>query len=340
MKKLFFSLCYAVVMVFALIFFLRPAQASENVVKLRYSNFHPAMAPLSKLSEAWCKEIEKRTEGRIQFSYFPSGTLTPPTQTYDSVVKGIADVGQSLLAYAPGRLPLSEVLSLPLGLRKPSMGTLLANAYYKKFHPKEFDDVKVMYLQATDPCIFHTKNMISSVDDIKNLRIKCNADAKGIVLALGAVPLTMPVTDTYDALREGLIDGLLMAIEGMKSFRFGELVKCTLENYAPAYSAPIFVIMNKNKWNSISRTDQQTIEQINKEWIVKTADLWAELNKEAKEWLIEKGVKMVSVSKEEEARTAEKMKPVLAKYVSDMKAKGLPGDEALKFCQDYIKTHQ
>jgi hypothetical protein len=33
------------------------------------------------------------------------------------------------------------------------------------------------------------------------------------------------------------------------------------------------------------------------------------------------------------------MKPVFAKYVSDMKAKGLPGDQALQFCLDYIKTH-
>ena len=45
------------------------------------------------------------------------------------------------------------------------------------------------------------------------------------------------------------------------------------------------------------------------------------------------------VSKEEEARTAEKMKTILNKYVQEMKAKGLPGEEALKFCQDYIKTH-
>jgi DNA-binding transcriptional regulator YhcF (GntR family) len=54
---------------------------------------------------------------------------------------------------------------------------------------------------------------------------------------------------------------------------------------------------------------------------------------------MQKGVKFVRASKQEEARTAEKMKPILAKYVKTMKAKGLPAEEALKFCQDYIKTH-
>jgi len=33
------------------------------------------------------------------------------------------------------------------------------------------------------------------------------------------------------------------------------------------------------------------------------------------------------------------MKPIHDKYVNMTKPKGLPGDEALKFCLDYIKAH-
>jgi TRAP-type C4-dicarboxylate transport system substrate-binding protein len=101
----------------------------------------------------------------------------------------------------------------------------------------------------------------------------------------------------------------------------------------------MFVVMNKDKWNSLSKVDQEAIEKINEEWIEKQGRLWNALSKEAREYAIQKGVKFVRSSKEEEAKTAEKMKPVLAEYVKIMKGKGLPGDEALKFCQDYIKTH-
>ena len=66
-------------------------------------------------------------------------------------MKGIADVGGCLLAYAPGRLPLSEVLQQPLGYTSGYQATKLANAYYQKFKPKEFDDVKVMYLHGAAP---------------------------------------------------------------------------------------------------------------------------------------------------------------------------------------------
>lgn len=340
MKKRFGITCVMIGMMISLFLFTSlPLQAQEKVVKLRYSNFFPAMHPISKLADEWCKEVDKRTNGRVKITYFAGGVLTPPMQTYDSTVKGIADIGQALLAYAPGRLPLSEVLQQPLGYASGYQATKLANAYYSKFKPKEFDDVKVMYLHGAAPGIFHTKKVLSSTEDLKGLRIKANAENADIASALGAAPVTMPITETYDGLQKGLVEGILLPIEALKGWRFGEVVKTSLENYAVSYMTSMFVIMNKDKWNSISKADQQAIEKINEEWIEKQGLLWNQLDKDAKEYAIAKGVKFVKVSKEEEAKTTAKMKPILEKYVKDSKAKGLPGDEALKFCLDYIKTH-
>jgi TRAP-type C4-dicarboxylate transport system substrate-binding protein len=101
----------------------------------------------------------------------------------------------------------------------------------------------------------------------------------------------------------------------------------------------MYVIMNKDKWNQISKEDQAAIEKINEEWIEKQGKLWNQLDKEGKEYAIQKGVKFVKVSKDEEAKVTGLMKPILDDYVKAMKAKNLPGAEALKFCQDYIKAN-
>ncbi len=330
-----------IVMCMSLLFFVGPTplRAQEKSIKLRYSNFFPPVHEISKLSEEWCKEVEKRTNGRVKISYFPGATLTPPMQTYDSTVKGIADIGQALLAYAPGRLPLSEVLALPLGYKDGYQATKLANAYYERFHPKEFDDVKVMYLHGAAPALFYTKKVISSMDGIKGLRIKASAESASIVSAVGGAPVTQPITETYDSLQKGLVDGVVGPIETLKGWRFAEVVKGSLEDYAISYMTSMFVVMNKAKWNSISKGDQDIIEKINKEWIEKQGKLWIKLDDESKAYSLTKGVKWVKVSQAEEAKTAAKMKPVRDKYVEQMKAKNLPGDQALNFCLDYIKTH-
>jgi TRAP-type C4-dicarboxylate transport system substrate-binding protein len=101
----------------------------------------------------------------------------------------------------------------------------------------------------------------------------------------------------------------------------------------------MYVVMNKAKWNSISPADQKVIEKINDEYNEKFAKRWVELDNKAKEYALGKGVTFIPISQKEQALTAEKMKPILDEYVKMAKSKGLPGDEALKFCQDYLKRH-
>jgi TRAP-type C4-dicarboxylate transport system substrate-binding protein len=316
-----------------------PVKVFGEEIKLRYSLIWPPTHPLTKLATEWGKDVEKATQGRVKVSMFPGNTLTPPMQAYDNTVKGVVDVAGCLLAYAPGRLPLSEVLQLPLGYKNGYQSSKLANAYYKKFKPKEFDDVKVMYLHGAAPGFIMTKKQIKSTDDIKGLRIKSNAENNDIVKNLGAAPVTMPVSETYDALSRGVIDGCLFPIEALQGFKIGEVVKTVLENYGMSYMTSMYVIMNKAKWNMITPADQAAIEKINDEYNEKTAKLWVELDNKAKEFATGKGVTFLTIPQKEQAQTAEKMKPILDGYVKMTKSKGLPGDETLKFCLEFLKAH-
>jgi TRAP-type transport system periplasmic protein len=323
----------------ALLLTVFPLKTYGEEMKLRYSLIWPSMHPLTKLAEEWAKDVEKATQGRIKVSMFPGNTLTPPMQAYDNTVKGVVDIAASLLAYAPGRLPLSEVLQLPLGYKSGYQASKLANAYYLKFKPKEFDDVKVMFLHGAAPGFIMTKKLVKSTDDIKGLRIKANAENTDIVKNLGGAPVTMPVSETYDALSRGVIDGCLFPIEALQGFKIGEVVKTVLENYGMSYMTSMYVVMNKAKWNQLSPADQASIEKINEEYNEKIAKRWVELDSKAKEFATGKGVTFLTIPQNDLALTAEKMKPILENYVKMAKSKGLPGEEALKFCQDYLKTH-
>lgn len=325
-----------VVLIFAS---LAPAVSQAKEIKLRYSLLWPASHPITKLAQDWGKDVEAATAGRVKVTTFPGNTLAPPMQAYDAVVKGIADMAGNLLAYAPGRLPLSEVLQQPLGYLNGYQSSKLANAYYKKFQPKEFDDVKVMYLHGAAPGFIFTKKAVNSIKDVKGLRIKANAENADIVINLGAAPVTMPVSDAYDSVQRGVIDGTLFPLEALQGYKIGEVVKTVIQDYGISYMTSMYVIMNKDKWNSMLPEDQKAIERINEEYNEKQAKLWVELDNQAKAYAMQKGVKFLDVSKEDQAVTVALMKPILDKYVAQMKAKGLPGEEALKFCLDYIRDN-
>jgi TRAP-type C4-dicarboxylate transport system substrate-binding protein len=264
--------------------------------------------------------------------------LVSANQTYDGVVKGIVDVGLSIMSYTPGRMPLSEVIVLPLGYKTGGQATRMANAFYQKFKPKEYDDVKLFYLHAHGPGFFHTKTPVNKIEDLKGLRIKSDANTSKVVTAAGATPTTMPMLETYDALKRGLADGVLLPIETLKGWKFGEVCKYTYVNHGNAYGNGFFIAMNKDKWNSLPKDIQQIVDKLNEEWFEKQAKLWTEVDVEGLEFAKSTGQKIVYASPEEEAKMRERMKPILDAYVKSMKEKGLPGEEVLKWCQDYLKT--
>jgi TRAP-type C4-dicarboxylate transport system substrate-binding protein len=117
------------------------------------------------------------------------------------------------------------------------------------------------------------------------------------------------------------------------------VITSTTEDYGAGYTIMFFVAMNKKKWEALPKEVQQTIEQVNKEWIQKTAELWDKIDKEGREYTLSRGNKIIPLSKEEDARWAKAVEPVLAEYVKNMKEKGLPGEEALKFCQEWLKQN-
>jgi TRAP-type transport system periplasmic protein len=78
---------------------------------------------------------------------------------------------------------------------------------------------------------------------------------------------------------------------------------------------------------------------VSEEFAEKQGKLWDELDKEGEDALLKKGGKMITLPKEEQALWKAQLKPILDEYVKNMKAKGLPGDEALKFNIDFLSKN-
>jgi len=323
-----------------LVWVLPSAGHAAEAINLKYAGFTPATHKISILADQWCKEVEKRTNGRVKATHFPGATLTSATTTYDAVVKGIVHMGWSAMGYTRGKFPLSEVIDLPLGYQNGLLATKMANEYYNKFKPKELGDVKVLYLHAHGPGVLHTKKPVNRLEELKGLKIRSTGLSAKIVEALGATPVGMPMNEAYDALQRGVAEGILTNVGTLESMKLAEVVMYTTENYGSSYSTGFFVIMNRDKWNAIPADAQKIIEQIDGEWMEKQGRLWDEMDQEGRDFALKKGNKFISLTKEEDGRWAEKVKPLLNEYVKEMKEKGLPGDQVLKFCLDYLKANQ
>jgi len=328
----------AIVLCLSLIVFVASPVLAQ--IKLNYSVFFPAPHKNAVLATEWAKEIEKRTGGKVQITVFPGGTLTPADKCYDGVVKGISDIGFSVLAYTRGKFPLTEVSDLPMGMKTALVATKVINDYYKKFKPKELDEVKVMYLHGHGPGILHSKKEIKTLEDLKGMKIRCTGMAAKIVGALGATPVAMPMGETYDALSRGVVDASMAPQEALQGWKWGEVVKYTIENFGSSYSTGMFVVMNKDKWNSLPPDIQKIIEQVNEEFIEKQGKTWDEIEKAGRNYTIGRGNKIISLSQDEDRKWEKAVKPLLDEYKKNMQGKGLPGQDVLSFYFQTIYKYQ
>ena len=329
--------CFLVLMsITGLLLSLSPAAMAEPL-KLTYSNFFPPTHIQSKLAEEWCREVEKRTEGRIQIDYFPGQTLTKGRVCYDGVVNGISDLGLSVLAYTRGRFPLMEVIDLPLGYPNGQVATAVANEVYRQIKPKELADTQVMYLHAHGPGLLHTrKTPVRKMEDLKGLKLRSTGLSAKVVESLGGTPVAKPMPETYQLLQKGVVDGSMYPAEANVGWKLGEVIDFVTKSFSAAYSTCFFVVMNKDKWSQISEADRKIIDEINREWVVKTGQAWDQSDEAGWNFLAEKGVEMIDLPEEEAARWSAAVKPLLDEYVENCKSKGLDGEKALKAAQEAL----
>ena len=318
-----------------------PAEPAAEPVTLTYSCFFPPTHVQSQLAEAWCAEVEKRTNGLVKIDYYPGGTLTKAPEAYEGVVQSVSDIGFSVLGYSRDRFPVMAAVDLPLGYRSGVAATTVANAVFEHFKPAEFDDVAVMYFHAHGPGIPCTKGKaIRVLEDMAGMTLRATGNSAKVVQALGGTPVAQSMPEAYQSIQKGVVDGGMYPVETNKGWKMAEVVDYCTEAFSSAYTTTFFVVMNKDKWAALPESARQAITEINTEWAVKHGQAWDESDVVGREFFLEQGGEFVELSDEESARWAEAAAPIVDEYAQSLTGKGLDGPAIIEFIRATLTANQ
>jgi TRAP-type C4-dicarboxylate transport system substrate-binding protein len=309
--------------------------AGAKPTKLTFSIFFPPTHGQTKAAMAWAKEIEKRTDNKVQISVFAGGTLTKAPQCYSGTVKGISDLGFSLFAYTRGRFPVMAAVDLPMGYADGKVASRVAQEFAKAFKPKELSDVKVLYLHAHGPGLLHTKKPVKKLEDLKGMKIRATGLSAKIVKALGGVPVAMPQGGTYEALKKGVVEGTFGPMEVLKGWKQAEVIKYTTECYSIGYTTTFFVVMNLDKWNSLPADIKKIFDEVSDKYTDVHGNVWDSTDQEGRKYTLSLGNEIISLSDEESARWRKAVEPVINDYITNTP----DGDKYVKKIRELMKTY-
>ena len=313
---------------------------AADVVKLKFANYFPPTHMNSVMMGKFAEELNKKLAGKVEIIQYTGGTLLSADKMAAGVSSMVADIGLSNCSYTRGRFPVMEIMELPLGFSSAWVATHVANDFHNKFKPKDFDQYHLLMLSTSPINVMQTVSKpVKTLEDMKGLKIRGTGRLGDIVKVLGGTPIPIATPDLYDSLKRNVIEGALLPFETLQGFKTGEILKYVTASWKVGSTYAFYVVMNKDKWNSLPPDVQKVINDFSNEFTERWAVEWNNIDIEGKNYFAKQGGQVIPLSAAESARWVKASEPVVEDYKKDLISKGYKAaeiDSWLKYIEERI----
>ena len=242
------------------------AHAADKRVTIKVQSWFPTKVPhVGTEIKDLAAEVKKVTGGTVTMQVYEPKALIPPSECFDSVSKGAVDACWGISGYYYGKNPALTIFSaLPFG---PQWPELLAYFYYgggKQQYDEIYarNNIKGLICGGTvTEASGWFRKEIKSVKDFKGLKMRIFGLGGKVIEKLGGSAQLLAAGDIFPALELGTIDATEFAMPAVDlKLGFYQVAK---HYYFPGWHQPATlyeVIMNMDKWKSLSATQQAQME--------------------------------------------------------------------------------
>ncbi len=215
-------------------------------------------------------------------------------------------------------------------------------AYEKYFAAaNEHRGVKVIALHTHGPGMLHSAKKITSLAEVSGMKLRLGGGVSGDVgTALGATGIRVPAPKVYETLASNAADGVMMPMEGKKGFKLTEVAPNTFNVSGGFYRGSFALIMNQEKFDSLSAENQAALSKVFGEPVSRMAgQVWDEIDAIGRKALDDDSTNSYTEASAEDAAAYNKMaEPIIAGVLKEVSAKEIDAEAARKFIAETMKS--
>jgi TRAP-type C4-dicarboxylate transport system substrate-binding protein len=319
-----------------LFLFSAPAPAcAGDVIELKVSSHFPTQHPvLQEVFIPWGQTIEKRTNGRVKFTWFPDGSLVKAEQTPAAVKGGMVDIVAPLNIWAAEKqFPASYALiHIPFRFDgEPHASQSFYEAFQKMPEVREeLKGMKMLGFASSGIANFHMKGfLVKTMADYKGKRI-WPATAVGVqcVKIWGGVPTLVKLADIYMSLQRGTLDGVMFPTPPLGDYRLTDMLNNhTICGFALA-AQPI--AMNQAKWEALPPDIQKVLEDLTLPLSMAVGKKFMEMNEFTIAALKKRGDQVYVLTPEQKKEWRASLQPVYDAQIAAMTDAGMDGKAVME----------
>ena len=275
--------------------------------------------------------LSEKTNGEftLNISY---GGLSKNRENLDGISIGAFEMAQFCAGYHRDKNRVITVLELPfLGVENLDQEVAVSAAVYN--HPAAAEEMAQWNakLLMTSPMpqynLVGTGEPRDDLSDFEGMRVRATGGIGNAFSAVGGVPTSVTATEAYQAMESGVVDTVAFAQHAHLSFGTINQADWWTANLNPGtVNCP--VVVNIDAYDSLSDDHRAALDSSVPEALDHYLANYAELLARWDTVLAEKGVAKVEIADDVIAAfRAKAADPIRDKWIADMEAQGLPGQE-------------
>jgi TRAP-type C4-dicarboxylate transport system substrate-binding protein len=277
-------------------------------------------------NEALQKILDERTGGKFKIKIHMGEALSKARENLDGIKLGAFEVANFCNFYHPGKTPAWMVLALPfLPLDNYAVSRAVRVALYQ--HPlfvKDMADWNAMpYVSTHLPQyeLLGKGKEPQKLEDWKGMRVRAGGGLGDAMKVLGAVPTTVPATETYTSIERGTLDAVALPFtDSQAAYRIHEVATWFTNNMSPG-TTECGLVINKTAYDKLPPQYQKLLMDIRPEIDTIQIAAWQDKDK-VNLPVFKQKMKEILYSPEELKRFQEIAgKPVWDKWIADNQSK-------------------
>jgi len=267
MKKLFFSkVLFMVVVGGMLLFTTTVSDVVAKPVTLKMATKMPFQSPEGQAFLYFADLVKKKTNSTLIVNVYPSEQLGTTEVSLKGVQMGAIDIYAEGTSYLKMFIPVYEYFSPPFVFRDRGQFLRFMRSDYIQGLEKELAekhgikliDTEHTWMRGPYRVLCATKPILR-IEDMQGIKMRMfpNQFVLQVWTELGARPTVLPWTETYLALKQGIVEMVTSPISLVYSMKFTEPAKYVTRT--DEYPQTIVFATNAKKFNSLSPEHQKAL---------------------------------------------------------------------------------
>jgi TRAP-type C4-dicarboxylate transport system substrate-binding protein len=213
------------------------------------------------MSMAWkyADAVKRYSNGQLVINILGNGEVIPTEEQIFAVGKGVID-----LDFIMGD-DISQATGLGLGMSQTNMKPWEERKrgiwdFYRKVLAEETNTFWLGHYLSPQWWVITANKPWKSPKEMKGAKIRCGSTHFAAVKAIGAIPVSSPMSEIYSAMERGVVDGFVFPSGGWIEWGWQEVTKYLVgpRILTGQGSAPL---LNLDVWKSLSEQEQQWLLQ-------------------------------------------------------------------------------